>query len=359
MHPSTVRILRDFVFIVAVLLAFVAAASGQASKPPEPEDDQEQRIKELEEQVDRLNRETRDHEAGIDILKRYPLAQWKDGFIINSADNAYKLRISGYTHFDGRFFIDDDDDGDTNKFLFRRVRLSFDGTVARYFEFRIMPDFANSQLALFDAYTDIIYFPDFKLRIGKFKPPVGLERLESATALEFAERSLPTNLVPNRDLGVQLWGEPWNGQVTYAFGIFNGAQDGQNNDGDNTDDHQVDGLLERPGGRPRGERQRQAHQQCFNCDQPCQRPGVHRQPADDQWDREHRDRERDRRDERQREHERRCGDQDAEDEPLTLARAGTPRVKAIFDEGDNRTRGAPEPRRHPESLTAICPLGLE
>jgi phosphate-selective porin OprO/OprP len=250
MHTSTVRALRDFVFIVAALFAFVAAADPAVAESAAASDeqvdsatDQERRIKDLETQVDRLNRETREHESGIDILKRFPLAQWKDGFIINSADNAYKLRIGGYTQFDGRFFIDDDDKGDTNRFLFRRVRLQFDGTVARYFDFRIMPDFAGSQLALFDAYTDINYFPDFKLRVGKFKPPVGLERLQSATAIPFVERGLPTNLVPNRDLGVQLWGEPWGGAVTYALGIFNGAQDGQNNDGDVNDDKDFAGRV--------------------------------------------------------------------------------------------------------------------
>ena len=47
----------------------------------------------------------------------------------------------------------------------------------------------------------------FRVRAGKFKPPVGLERLQSATDILFVERALPTNLVPNRDLGVQLSGD--------------------------------------------------------------------------------------------------------------------------------------------------------
>ena len=40
------------------------------------------------------------------------------------------------------------------------------------------------------------------LTAGKFKVPVGLERLESATDIRFIERGFPTSLVPNRDLGV-------------------------------------------------------------------------------------------------------------------------------------------------------------
>jgi phosphate-selective porin OprO/OprP len=246
MHASTIRVLRNSGFVVAAL--FLIAGRSAAQVPSAGEQvgaagDQEQRIKDLEDQVGRLNKETREHETGIDLLKRFPPAQWKDGFIINSADNAYKLKITGYTHFDGRFFLDDEDKGDVNRFLFRRVRLSLEGTVARYFDYRIMPDFAGSSLALFDAYTDITYFPGFKLRVGKFKPPVGLERLQSATAIPFVERGLPTNLVPSRDLGVQLWGEPWSGALSYALGIFNGAQDGQNNDGELNDDKDFAGRI--------------------------------------------------------------------------------------------------------------------
>src|SRR5262245_37502688 len=71
------------------------APANQA--PPDTPDNQdlqhEKRIKELEEQVDRLNRDTRQYETQIDTLTRYPLAQWKDGFFINSTDNRFKLKI--------------------------------------------------------------------------------------------------------------------------------------------------------------------------------------------------------------------------------------------------------------------------
>ena len=46
-----------------------------------------------------------------------------------------------------------------------------------------------------------------KFRFGKFKPPVGLERLVSDSDMLFVERALPTDLVPNRDVGVQVYGE--------------------------------------------------------------------------------------------------------------------------------------------------------
>jgi phosphate-selective porin OprO/OprP len=66
--------------------------------------------------------------------------------------------------------------------------------------------------------------------VGKFKPPVGLERLQSSADIRFIERALPTHLVPNRDLGVQLSGDFGSGTVNYAVGYFNGVTDGSSSD---------------------------------------------------------------------------------------------------------------------------------
>ena len=102
-----------------------------------------------------------------------------------------------------------------------------------------MPDFANSSLVLFDAYANLRYFPKAQLEAGKFKPPVGLERLQSATATMFIERAFPTLLVPTRDIGAMLWSDQiGEGLFTYQFGYFNGVRDsGNNQTGDvDTDD---------------------------------------------------------------------------------------------------------------------------
>jgi phosphate-selective porin OprO/OprP len=64
--------------------------------------------------------------------------------------------------------------------------------------------------------------------------------LEALQPEEFAilnERSLATDLVPYRDIGVELHGNLFGGAVNYAAGLFNGAEDYQttttNNDFDN------------------------------------------------------------------------------------------------------------------------------
>ena len=73
------------------------------------------------------------------------------------------------------------------------------------------------------------------MRVGKFKPPVDLERLQSASDIVFAERALATNLAPNRDIGLQLSGEISGGVLAWQAGVFNGVPDLGNGDGDVSD----------------------------------------------------------------------------------------------------------------------------
>jgi phosphate-selective porin OprO/OprP len=61
--------------------------------------------------------------------------------------------------------------------------------------------------------------------VGKFKPPVGLERLQSDDDTNFVERGLPTLLAPSRDIGYQISGDVVMRRVAYAIGVFNGVPD--------------------------------------------------------------------------------------------------------------------------------------
>lgn len=157
-------------------------------------------------------------------------------------DGSFQLRLRGYIHEDGRFFADSDPTG-TSTFLLRRVRPIIEGTVFRHYDFRLMTDFGGGTTVLQDAYVDVNHVPQARIRLGKFKPPVGLERLQSATGILFAERALPTNLVPNRDIGVQVWADLAGGAVSYAFGVFNGIVDGGSGDADVNSGKDVAGRL--------------------------------------------------------------------------------------------------------------------
>jgi phosphate-selective porin OprO/OprP len=131
----------------------------------------------------------------------------------------------------------------SSTFLLRRVRPIFEATAYKYFGFRLMPDFGGGQVVLYDAYAEAKPNAALNLRVGKFKPPIGLERLQSATDVRFVERGLPTSLVPNRDVGVQLYGDLIGARVQYQVGAFDGAPDAAIVDGDAATGKDVSGRL--------------------------------------------------------------------------------------------------------------------
>jgi phosphate-selective porin OprO/OprP len=189
----------------------------------------------LEARVDQLDQEIRvlqrlreiaaDSAAAAAKDRQFATASAKDGFSIRSADGKYSLRFRGYIQSDGRFFPSSGAVPAVDNLLIRRARPIIEAAVGRYFEFRLMPDFGGASPAIFDAYWDGKFAPAFTVRAGKFKPPLGLERLQSATDLMFVERGLPTNLVPSRDIGLQVAGDIGEGLFAYQVGVFNGASD--------------------------------------------------------------------------------------------------------------------------------------
>ncbi|HEX9654813.1 MAG TPA: porin, partial [bacterium] len=118
-----------------------------------------------------------------------------------------------------------------------------EGTLAKNFDYRIMLDFGQGTATLQDLHLDANFIPQFKIRFGKFKSPFALERLQSATALTFIERALPTSLGPNRDTGVMLFGELFKGALEYGIGLFNGVLDGSSGDLDNADGKNITGRI--------------------------------------------------------------------------------------------------------------------
>jgi phosphate-selective porin OprO/OprP len=202
-------------------------------------DDLEQQIRVLK----RLRELEADSIANAAKTKQSATANGKDGFSIKSADGKYGVKIRGYSQVDGRFYGGDEAKALSNSFFLRRARPIVEATVGKYFSARLMPDFAQGQTVLYDAYWEGNFVPAFSVRVGKFKPPVGLERLQSATDIEFAERGLPTNLVPNRDIGLQIGGDVDSGLVSYAVGVFNGVADLGNGDADGNDSKDLDARI--------------------------------------------------------------------------------------------------------------------
>lgn len=159
------------------------------------------------------------------------------GFTVESTDDSDVLRLRGLVQGDSRFFFGDHL-SNNDAFLIRRARLIFEGKFDKIYEYQIVPEFGgtsgNGTLTLLDANINIAATPEFQVRVGRFREPVGLEQLQSDSWAFFAERSIVSQLVPNRDVGVQVGGDLLDKKLSYAVGVFDGVADAANNS-NNTD----------------------------------------------------------------------------------------------------------------------------
>ena len=155
------------------------------------------------------------------------------GFGFKSQDGQFEYRLRGIIQTDYREFGGDAFPTAVDGFVARRIRPTFEGTVFGKYGFRFTPEFANAATdntpTIIDAYLDIREKPELQVRIGKHKPFVGLERLQSASDIKFIERSfVSNNILPNRDFGISVFGDVLDKRLNYAVGVFNGVVDGGN-----------------------------------------------------------------------------------------------------------------------------------
>lgn len=184
-------------------------------------------VEALDQKVRILDREREnDREAALEFAKTQPkLSVGANGISISSPDSNFVAQLHAVLQVDNRSFFQDGGNNGTDGFLVRRARPIFSGTVFHDFDYYFMPDFGGSTVQIFDAYVNYHYNPALQLEVGKFKAPVGLEALVADRDLLFNERSLATDLVPNRELGVELHGDVIGGAVSYGLGVFSGGTD--------------------------------------------------------------------------------------------------------------------------------------
>lgn len=150
------------------------------------------------------------------------------GLVLSSPDGADTLRVHGYVQADDRMFLSNLHGEPLDAFLFRRIRPLFEGTVFNAIDFRFLPDFGQNNPQIQEAYVEWKTLPFAKLRAGKFKEPIGLEVDRSDRDLMFTERSLVSDLLPLRYMGVEINGSVVANSISYAAGYFNGSSDGSN-----------------------------------------------------------------------------------------------------------------------------------
>jgi phosphate-selective porin OprO/OprP len=205
-----------------------------------PADTSKEQIQTLDQKVRVLERlRENDQDAAATLAKAQPkFSLGASGFSFSSADSNFVATLHGLVQVDSRTFKNDNHIQGNDGILLRRARPIFSGTVFHDFDFQFTPEFGNgtpgaasaaTTPSIYDAFVNYRYSPAFQIEAGKFKPPVGLEYLQSDSTMFFNERSLATDLIPGRDLGFELHGDIDSGVLSYAVGIFNGVGDGQRN----------------------------------------------------------------------------------------------------------------------------------
>ena len=231
-----------------ILVGFISSNSAFANDSTELEElrglvqELSQQVKVLARKGEITEEETAAAKKTTPIVKASP-----SGFGIESADGKNVIKLRGLLHADYRSFQDGANDvrnrsnnragnlgangfHDANdSALLRRIRPTIEGTLNGKYDFRFTPDFGNGNTQIIDAYIEARLSPSFKIRAGKYKPFVGLERLQSANDTKFVERSYVTNaILPNRDIGLSVYGDILGDKLNYALGINNGVVDGGN-----------------------------------------------------------------------------------------------------------------------------------
>jgi len=250
--------MRTAAALISLTATLVPVATTFAQAPADPPTieqrlaEQEQRIKVLERKLELANETATSATATTPVVKSAP-----SGFSLNAADGRNVFKLRGTLNIDGRYFTNFDKTANlTNSvagtsaynsadgFLTRKIRPYLEGTVNGIYDFRIQPEFAGGRTVLLDSYVAARLRPWAVVTAGKFKNPVGLERLQTEQYNKFLELGFPSSLVPNRDLGVQFSGTVLNGALSYAAGVFDGTIDGNGSDGNPSPDADSDNKLE-------------------------------------------------------------------------------------------------------------------
>src|SRR5688572_25200651 len=213
----------------AILAALALPLAAQAQEVSNEEllrriEEQEQKILVLERKL-----EINDEAATSARESTAVVGAGPKGFSLRSADGKNQLRLRGTLHLDGRY-LPDDDHGVIDTFQATRVRPTIEGTLGGIYDFRFMPDFGQGRTVIQDAYVRANFHPAAQLTVGKFKSPVGLERLQGSGDIRWVQRAFPTALVPNRDIGLQLGGDVGEGRFSYQAAFLNGSNDGSSSE---------------------------------------------------------------------------------------------------------------------------------
>lgn len=160
-----------------------------------------------------------------------PVLKEKDkNFTIESANGENSISLTGRVHFDYRGYNYDSNDNTngaasaigSDTFDIRRARIGIKYKFGKYYSGEIVANTVGTSSDVLDVgYLDVAWFEKAKFRFGQFKMPFSLEQLTSSNNIDFIERSFVDSMIPAKERGIQVFGEPVPG-TTYALAVSNG-----------------------------------------------------------------------------------------------------------------------------------------
>jgi phosphate-selective porin OprO/OprP len=223
----------------AIGLAAILAAIAVGATSAKAQD--ENRIRELEQSVEDLNKEIqslkdqsseqKEKAAAVQqkVDSQVPSVVWREGVQFSDPRGNWALRLFGRVQLDYRQF---DPGAAANTFGIRRARLGANFNFLKDYGLTVEGEYATGNASgtttqgtsITNAYVDFNWFSFARIRAGQFKPQFGLENTASANFSDFQERALTQNLIQNLnyDRGIMVQGTPAKG-LNYGVTISNGT----------------------------------------------------------------------------------------------------------------------------------------
>ena len=215
--------LKPFVFAsIFAACGGLLASSAVAQNSP-----LEDRLQRLESEMSALRKENQQLRSELGLEGRAGQT------VIKPAGREPTLSVGGLLQAQADF----GDKGDArfttgnDRFYLRRARINIQGKFLEEFDFRLEGDFSGTvaeatgnRAQMTDGYINWNRFDFANVKVGQFKTPFGFEQLYADPRLFIAERTLVNDrLTASRQIGVQVGGDVFDKQFSYATGVFNGT----------------------------------------------------------------------------------------------------------------------------------------
>jgi hypothetical protein len=220
---------------LAALCSFATLQPAECAEPANGAASIEERLERLERELETVREENRALRQEIGIT---------NAVLVRSIGPVNELKIGGLVQAQADF----GDQGDVrwatanDRFYMRRVRLNTLGRFMEHFDFRAEVELAGSmgeapgmRVQLTDGWVNWNRYDFARVKAGQFFPAFGFEKRQPPATLQSIEFSLAGDqMLPDRQVGTQVWGEAWEKRMSWSFGVFNGMNANSSfNDSDN------------------------------------------------------------------------------------------------------------------------------